>query len=382
MNKLSLYGVFLFFAIGPLFSQTNNAITVFTEGGERFYLILNGIKQNSTAETNVRATGLNGQQFKAKVIFDQKGIPDCDKSIPMMWAAEPVSNTEFTFSVKKDKKGKYKWQFVSQAPVGTTQQVVNTATSVPVPTSGNSSQVQQNSGNMNTNQVNMNTGVNGTSVNSSVTTTTTTTQGGNANGANINIGINESGISLNMNVNDGMNGGMNTTTTTTTTSYTTSTTTNGVTTTNTGSNMQTNSGNVAVNMNVNGAGVGSSVNTNQNVNTTSNVNSSVNQNTNTNSNSCAVPMSVTDYADAKKSISAKPFEDTKKTIAMQVADNNCFSVEQVKGIMALFSFEESKLEFAKYAYSRCTEKRNYYKVNDAFTFDSSAEELSEFIKGK
>ena len=45
-------------------AQSNNAIIVFTEGGERFYLILNGIRQNSTPETNVRATGLNAQQYK------------------------------------------------------------------------------------------------------------------------------------------------------------------------------------------------------------------------------------------------------------------------------------------------------------------------------
>jgi len=54
----------------------------------------------------------------------------------------------------------------------------------------------------------------------------------------------------------------------------------------------------------------------------------------------------------------------------------------VMKICNLFSFEESKLTFAKHAYSRTTDKKNYFKVNDVFSFDSSKEELNNFISNE
>ncbi|MBK9515283.1 MAG: DUF4476 domain-containing protein, partial [Flavobacteriales bacterium] len=47
-----------------------------------------------------------------------------------------------------------------------------------------------------------------------------------------------------------------------------------------------------------------------------------------------------------------------------------------------FSFEDSKLDFAKYAYDRTYDIGNYFKVNDAFTFESSMDELNEFIQAR
>ncbi len=55
------------------------------------------------------------------------------------------------------------------------------------------------------------------------------------------------------------------------------------------------------------------------------------------------------------------------------------SAAQVKDIMDLFTFEGSKLDYAKYAYEFCWEKNNYYMVNDAFEFESSISELDEYI---
>jgi len=51
----------------------------------------------------------------------------------------------------------------------------------------------------------------------------------------------------------------------------------------------------------------------------------------------------------------------------------------VKELVGLFTFESSKLEIAKAAYGRTIDKNNFYQVNDAFTFSSSVDELSEYI---
>jgi Domain of unknown function (DUF4476) len=94
---------------------------------------------------------------------------------------------------------------------------------------------------------------------------------------------------------------------------------------------------------------------------------------------CVQPMMWNDYESAKKSISEKDFEDTKLTMAKQIVKANCMSAEQIRGIMKLFTFENNKLDFAKYAYDYCTDKGNYFKVNDAFTFDHSSQELNDYI---
>ncbi len=95
-----------------------------------------------------------------------------------------------------------------------------------------------------------------------------------------------------------------------------------------------------------------------------------------------VVMNHEDYEDAKRSISGKDFEDTKLSMAKQITGANNLLAEQIRGIMKLFTFENSKLEFAKFAYSHCCDKSNYYKVNDAFEFDSSSTELNRYISGQ
>lgn len=91
------------------------------------------------------------------------------------------------------------------------------------------------------------------------------------------------------------------------------------------------------------------------------------------------PMNPEDFASAKASISSKSFEDSKLTLAKQIAASNHLTSKQVKEIMQLFSFEDSKLDFAKYAYKFVYDPNNYYIVNDTFKFSSSIDELNEFI---
>lgn len=97
---------------------------------------------------------------------------------------------------------------------------------------------------------------------------------------------------------------------------------------------------------------------------------------------CGMPMSTTEFNDAKKSIESKSFEDTKMTLAKQVGRDRCFTTDQVKSIMGLFSFEDSKLDFAKYAYERTHDIGNYFKLNDAFTFESSVDDLNNFLQAR
>jgi len=47
----------------------------------------------------------------------------------------------------------------------------------------------------------------------------------------------------------------------------------------------------------------------------------------------------------------------------------------------LFAFEDSRLNFAKFAYAYTLDLGNFYKVNDAFTFETSVDELNRYIQG-
>ncbi|MEI6822548.1 MAG: DUF4476 domain-containing protein [Bacteroidota bacterium] len=94
---------------------------------------------------------------------------------------------------------------------------------------------------------------------------------------------------------------------------------------------------------------------------------------------CNNPMTHESFQNVKQSIASKSFEDTKLTIAKQVLNNNCLLTSQVKEILLLFSFENTKLDFAKYAYSYTYDIGNYYMLNDAFQFESSINDLNKFI---
>lgn len=97
---------------------------------------------------------------------------------------------------------------------------------------------------------------------------------------------------------------------------------------------------------------------------------------------CPWPMQASDFQESKNSITSKKFDDTRLTIAKQITSANCLLCSQVKEIMLLFTFEDSRLEYAKYAYDYVFDISNYFRLNDAFTFESTIEELNNYISNK
>lgn len=82
----------------------------------------------------------------------------------------------------------------------------------------------------------------------------------------------------------------------------------------------------------------------------------------------------------KQTLRNESFDNSRITIAKQTISNNWFTAAQVKEIVQLFVFENSKLDIAKYAYTRTVDKGSYFIVNDAFTFSSSKDELMKYIQ--
>lgn len=83
------------------------------------------------------------------------------------------------------------------------------------------------------------------------------------------------------------------------------------------------------------------------------------------------------------SISKQSFASTRLSSAKQILSaKKCFTINQIKQIIALLDFDSDKLDVAKYAFDYCTEQKNYYLMTDVFGFESSGSELLEYIKGK
>jgi hypothetical protein len=90
-------------------------------------------------------------------------------------------------------------------------------------------------------------------------------------------------------------------------------------------------------------------------------------------------MNSSDFTQAKETLRKEWFENTRLTTAKQIIDRNYFTSQQVKELMLLFTFENNRLDIAKYAYGKTVDKRNYSVVNDAFTFNSK-EKLDQYIR--
>jgi len=87
-----------------------------------------------------------------------------------------------------------------------------------------------------------------------------------------------------------------------------------------------------------------------------------------------------EFESVKESLRKEWFEANRLKSAKFIIDKNNFTTQQVKELMLLFTFENNKLEIAKYAYNKTVDKQNYFQVNEVLTFNSSKEELAKFIR--
>ena len=94
------------------------------------------------------------------------------------------------------------------------------------------------------------------------------------------------------------------------------------------------------------------------------------------------PCSPGNFMEIKRLIENETFEDNKLTIARQATAAELLTVDQIIEITNLFTFEDSRLEYLKFAYDHCYDPSKYYKVNSALTYSSSIEELNQYISAR
>lgn len=86
------------------------------------------------------------------------------------------------------------------------------------------------------------------------------------------------------------------------------------------------------------------------------------------------------FEQLKQIIRDKPFDDDRLVIAKQAISTNKLSSDQVRDLLNGFSFEASRLDIAKFAYGYCADPQNYQVVYSGFKFNSSTNELIEYMK--
>jgi hypothetical protein len=319
------------------FAQNANAV-VFSENGDKFTLVLNGEKQNAAPQTNVKLSNLTNDFYMARIDFEDATLPDfTEKNFAVH------KGYEVTYVIKTNKKGEYVLRFQGESEISTGAAVKSDEIKIVDYAHTDEEEVIAPS------KTSTTTSTTKPAVSGSTTTTTTTTTVKPTNGEKVNVNMNVGGVNMGINMNiEGMDGEMEVEETTTTTVKTTSS--NTTTTTSTPAPKTTTRQEVVV---AERTPVG-----------------------------CSRPMDASSFGSAKGSISSKGFDETKLSTAKQAVKANCMSVAQIKEVMGLFGFEESKLDFAKYAYEFCTDKNNYFMVGDAFSFSSSTDELNEFIESK
>ena len=66
-----------------------------------------------------------------------------------------------------------------------------------------------------------------------------------------------------------------------------------------------------------------------------------------------------------------------------IQTKKCFTAQQIKGIVELFSYENSRLEIARFGYDYTINRSNYYStVSQALDFENSKKNLLNYINTK
>ena len=419
MRTSIFFGV-LFLSLS-LFAQSN--LTVFNNGGQKFYLIMNGIKQNSVAQTNVVVSSIKNGGYSVKLIFEDGKTKDIDKNFFLDTPQDVTTRVIF-------KKGVGKLQLVSMVPAAGTvtagsvsyrpdnsavfsDAVTTTTTTQTVSTETSSVGGNTTNGNGNGSvgiQFNASTPTPTPTTTPNTNTTVTPTNSGNGN-VNISVTDPVNGENINMNVNVTGNGTQQNTSNTrpgananvnvgtTTNSTTQQTTTNGA---NVNVNVSGNGVNPTVNATVPGATTHVTVNggtvtqnsSNTTVTTTTTTNSSTTVNGTTNANNgtnttntvggtsngrmvCSKTLS--NVETLKTELKGYSFEDDRVGALKISLKNKCLYAADAVQLMDLFTFDANQLEVAKFLSDHLADYDNASSLAAKFAFDSSKMEYMEYV---
>ncbi|MFZ4523535.1 MAG: DUF4476 domain-containing protein [Bacteroidales bacterium] len=112
MRSIKQITLILFITMLAISSRAQfSNLVIFTQEKEPFTVIMNGIQQSPTPETNVKITGLNALNYKVKVIFKNKDLKEIDKTIYLQ------PEVEATYQALKNNKGLWVLRMMNSTPL-------------------------------------------------------------------------------------------------------------------------------------------------------------------------------------------------------------------------------------------------------------------------
>ncbi len=86
-----------------------------------------------------------------------------------------------------------------------------------------------------------------------------------------------------------------------------------------------------------------------------------------------------DFADLYAAVKRESFDNGRLRILALALRENRVSVNQLIQLLALFSFEDNKLNAAVNCYYSTYDRGNFYKVREAFVFSANRDKLDQFL---
>ena len=393
--------IIAFFVTLCSFAQSSS-LTIFNNNGQPFFVIMNGIRQNSIPQTNVKVGGMTIGSYEVKLIFADGKTGDINKKIYLGEPGEYLSRVVF-------KGSKRKLQYfgmtsaTNPAPAGGTNiiyrpndqatysdqvQIVQPTTIIS-PTTGNynqgtingtttngsSSGTVVNNGSNNgtvTNSGTTNGTMNGTSTTVQTTTSGNATPNNGMGGININVIVSDPTMNSGngtfgtttiikdpvtgevINMGTSMNGTSTSTSTTTQTTTTTTSTTivNGGTTTTQQGTM--NQGNTVVSQ------------------------QPVYTQPTTSYYNCTFVLPSSEAFVSK--LKAASFDKDRVEMIQSEMAQKCLNSQQAYSILNTLTFNTDRLEQAKFLFLRMTDKVNGSILLELLSFDMDKEELTQFMQ--
>lgn len=77
---------------------------------------------------------------------------------------------------------------------------------------------------------------------------------------------------------------------------------------------------------------------------------------------------------------SESFDNNRSELAQAMVASKLLTTADIKRLIATFTFEDNKLDFAKFAYNYVLDPENYFQVASGFTFSTNKTELLNYIK--
>jgi hypothetical protein len=100
------------------------------------------------------------------------------------------------------------------------------------------------------------------------------------------------------------------------------------------------------------------------------------------SSACTSPMDENTFSATKSGVASQPSSDLRTQVAKQIINAVCMSVEQISAVAGLIQGDEGRMDFVKYGYDYCFDPQNYASLANVFETPESVEAFNQFLAAK